>query len=191
MSYRELLLGAGHSRVKKLGNMAPPLGLGLYADWQDLTTVDINGSIPCDRFIDLSSRVWWTALGRNQFDEVHAYCVLEHLGKQGNIREFFDTFENIWIVLKPGGMLYGICPTMFSRWAWGDPGHSRIISSESISFLDRENYAELGHTSRSDYRGMWYGDFKCIGRANDGDLFMFALMAVKPARAYPKVAGDG
>jgi len=50
------------------------------------------------------------------FDEVHAYEVLEHLGRQGDYRSFFATFANIYRVLVPGGLLLATVPSRYSGW---------------------------------------------------------------------------
>lgn len=79
----------------------------------------------------------------NCFDEVHAYEVLEHMGEQGNIHSFFNTFREIWTVLKPGGILCASTPDYRSMWAFGDPDHKRVINHGTITFLIKEKY-DLG-----------------------------------------------
>jgi len=86
------------------------------------------------------------------FDEIHAYQVLEHFGRQGDFKSFFATFGELWRILKPGGLLVGDTPALRSPWLWGDPGHTRIISAQSLSFLTRRSYEELGKTTSTDYR---------------------------------------
>lgn len=90
----------------------------------------------------------------NQFDEIHAYDVLEHTGQQGDWKFFFDQFTEFHRILKPKGHFYGVSPDISSRWAWGDPGHTRVIQPELIYFLDQNNYGEVGRTAMTDYR--WY-----------------------------------
>lgn len=117
----------------------------------------------------------------NSFDEVHAYEVLEHLGRQGDFRAFFAHFEELWRVLKPGGYLCGSSPALASAWLWGDPGHTRAISPHSFVFLDRRQYeAQVGKTSMSDYRFCYGGDLRPVVMVPDADgVFMFILQAVK------------
>ena len=119
----------------------------------------------------------------SSFDEVHAYCVLEHLGRQGDYRSFFAIFAEIYRVLKTGGLLLAICPSWKSMWAWGDPSHTRIINSGTIVFLNQHEYQlQIGKTPMTDFRWLWKGDFEAFHINDDGDRFIFGLRAHKPAR---------
>ena len=172
----ELLIGCGNSRRKKLS----------LSDrgWQALTTMDHDPDCGADVVHDLEEYPWPFADGA--FDEVHAYCVLEHLGQQGDYKAFFATFAEIYRVLKPGGHLIGICPSHKSEWAWADPSHTRIIAPGSLVFLDREQYHnQVGRTAMTDFRWLWKGDFEPVHIDDDGDRFSFGLKAHKPVR-YPK-----
>jgi hypothetical protein len=173
---RELLLGCGHRRTKIL---LPP---GASTEWENLTTLDNNRACNPDIYWDLDAFPW--PLLTDYYDEIHAYEVLEHLGSQGNLHAFFAHFYAIWDALKPGGYLCATTPSRFGPWLWGDPGHRRAILPESVAFLDRATYVQVGHTALSDYRDAWLGDFKIIysnddKRATHG----FVLQAVKPIRA--------
>lgn len=140
----ELLLGCGHRRDKRV--VAP----GTTTDWQQLVTLDHNQACQPDLLCDLQ-QVPWAAipggsdvhspllpmiLSSDTYDEVHAYEVLEHVGRQGDARAFFDTFSELWRILKPGGMVCATVPSRYSPWLWGDPGHTRAILRESLVFLD-------------------------------------------------------
>jgi SAM-dependent methyltransferase len=61
----------------------------------------------------------------NTFDEIHAYEVLEHIGKQGDWMRILREWSEWWRILKPGGHLYASSPLWSSEWAWGDPGHTQ------------------------------------------------------------------
>jgi predicted SAM-dependent methyltransferase len=135
-------------------------------------------------------------VGDNEFDAVHAYQVLEHVGAQGDVASFFATFGEIWRVLKPGGELFASVPSWKSVWAWGDPSHKRIISPGSIQFLSQEEYHnQIGRTSMSDFRHIWDKDFEVLHSQDDGDDHIFVLRAHKPARRFdympnpPRVEG--
>jgi hypothetical protein len=171
----ELLLGCGSARDKRI--VLP----GKAQEWTELKTVDIEASHHPDVVWDLNVAPW--PFGDGAFDEVHAYELLEHLGAQGDAHAFFGTFFEIWRVLKPGGVLCATVPGYNSVWAWGDPGHRRIISSESLVFLDQTEYTkQIGKTAMADYRSLWRGDFERIAtRSRDGN-FLFCLEAKKPAR---------
>lgn len=191
----ELLLGCGHSRKKQAGMPGTPL------EWQNLVTLDNNSLCEPDIICDLNTTHWLCAalnpigfeatenedglvqIRDDYFEEVHAYEVLEHLGQQGDIESFFSTFANIYRILVPDGLLFATCPSRFSPWLWGDPGHRRVIQQESLIFLDQGQYKfQLGKTAMSDYRDEWKGDFKCLSSTDDHTFHRFVLQAIKPAR---------
>lgn len=171
----ELLLGCGSKRDKRI------VAGGRSPEWTELVTVDFESRHKPDVIWDLNITPW--PFANDWFDEVHAYEVLEHLGVQGDVHSFFGTFFEIWRILKPGGLLCATVPAYNSVWAWGDPGHTRVISSESLVFLDQTEYVkQVGETNMADYRSIWKGDFERIGqRSRDGN-FVFCLEAKKPAR---------
>lgn len=172
---REILIGCGNSRRKKLAN--GPL------EWSELTTIDHDPNCGADVLHNLDVTPW--PLPDSAFDEAHAYQVLEHLGHQGDVASFFATFGEIWRVLKPGGLLFATTPSHKSVWAWGDPSHRRIINTGTIQFLSQFEYArQVGHTSMSDFRHIWHGDFEIEHAEDDGDDCTFVLQAMKPARSY-------
>ena len=186
-TYRELLIGCGNSRQKRF---APSIESG--DKFRNLTTVDVDPDAKADFTFDLNKTPWPLTKGHSWYDkcpdsifnEIHAYEVLEHLGQQGDWRGYFAMFSEIYRLLKPGGYLCASCPSMHSRWAWGDPGHTRIISPECLTFLDQTEYTkQIGKTSMTDYRAVWKGDFELTGHKDDGDSFLFILKAHKPIRA--------
>jgi hypothetical protein len=172
----ELLLGSGSSRDKRI--VVP----GRPKDWEKLVTVDYVGSHKPDVLHDLNVTPW--PFEDNQFSEVHAYEILEHLGSQGDYHSFFLHFSEIWRVLQDKGVLCATVPDWKSMWAWGDPGHTRVINPGSLVFLDQTEYAkQVGVTPMSDYRDVWKGDFERIGQQTRGENFVFCLEAHKPVRA--------
>ena len=173
---KELLIGCGNRRTKR---MDPSKTF----QWHDLTTIDHDPNCGADIVHDLEDMPW--PIADNSFDEAHAYCVLEHLGRQGDYRSFFAHFGEIWRVLKPGGHLFAVCPSRTDRWLWGDPSHTRVIQPESLVFLDQSEYAkQIGKTPMTDFRWLWKGDFEAVGKQDDGADFFFALKAHKPARCF-------
>jgi SAM-dependent methyltransferase len=171
----ELLIGAGASREKRLW----PAGGG---GWRELVTLDINPDHRPDVVWDLNVRP--LPFADDTFDEVHAYEVLEHLGRQGDWRAFFEEWSEWWRILKPGGLLIGTSPHWSSKWAWMDPGHTRAMGPEMLVFLDQSEYArQVGRTPMSDYRFVYKADFTVFHcRVDEGGTFQFGLRAVKPSR---------
>jgi len=170
--YRELLLGCGNNREKRIRQGGRP------GEWQSLTTLDIDPGVKPDIVHDLN--VMPLPFADNAFDEVHAYECLEHTGTQGDWRFFFAQFEELWRILKPDGLLCVTVPMWDSPWAWGDPGHTRVIPRQSLIFLSQANYAaEVGTTSLTDYRPWFKGDFEFV-TFNEGEhQFGFILKALK------------
>lgn len=166
--YRELLLGCGNNREKKLW-------VHDRTEWSDLTTLDVDEACGPDVVWDLN-RVDLPFQDR-LFDEVHAYEVLEHLGRQGDYESFFATFREIHRILKPGGFFFATVPWWESVWAWADPGHTRVIPPEMLVFLDQRAYEEqVGVTEMSDYRRVWKGDLRTVMSERQGDKHVFVLM---------------
>lgn len=171
---RELLLGAGRNLTKKIT-------VGGASEWVNLTTLDINANHCPDIVADLEELPYRWAED-DAYDEVHAYEVLEHLGKQGDWRFFFAQWSEFWRILKPSGLFCGTSPALSSVWLWGDPSHSRVIQPESFVFLCQPKYAAVGQTPMSDFRFVYRADFDIIHAEIRDDAFIFVLQAVKPSR---------
>lgn len=197
--YRELLLGCGHSREKRMDPRDFDSARRRTPDdprhWRgQVETLDSNIDVHPDMVCDLTVIPWAVherengsflkVLPNATYDEIHAYEVLEHLGRQGDYRSFFGHFAEIWRLLKPGGYLCATCPSRYSQWLWGDPGHTRAILPAHLVFLHQPNYAEqCGKTSMSDYRRVYRADFDLVGSVDDHETHRFVLQAVKPSRA--------
>lgn len=180
----ELLLGCGWARKK---NLVPP---GCSKAWTDLVTVDNNPDVNPDYLFNLNGMAWDWHFGEQKFTEIHAYEVLEHLGEQGDMELFFNTFDCIWRLLLHGGFLCASTPSRHGPWLWGDPSHRRAIIPETLIFLDQTEYEkQAGKTSMSDFRYMYKSDFKCVHCQDDGVTHSFVLQAIHPARLTHKPIG--
>lgn len=170
--YRELLLGCGNNRSKKMCEV------GKSKDWTNLTTLDIARGCQPDVVHDLE--VFPYPFADNTFDEIHAYEVLEHTGSQGDWKFFFDQFAELHRILKPGGLLFATVPAWNSVWALGDPSHKRVLSNASLTFLSQAEYRkQVGSTSMTDFRFVWDKDFKAEFMEYKGENFSFVLRAIK------------
>ncbi len=167
--YRELLLGCGRSRDKRI---AVPGSAG-PAKWRNLTTLDLNPNVGADLQCDLNAAppwyAWTTGVSVNDltglnptryeakdnpqhshyvaysllpdyWDEIHAYEVLEHLGQLGDAHSLLMQFGELWRLLKPGGYLCATVPSRVHLGLWGDPSHRRCINEMTLVFLDQEQY---------------------------------------------------
>lgn len=165
---KELLVGCGHSREKRIGM----LGRG---EWQGLVTLDMSEHVKPDVIHNLDNFPYPFADG--EFDEIHAYEVLEHCGKQGDFAYFFRQFSEFYRILKPCGHMMITAPNWDKRWAWGDPGHTRIIGFEQLIYLDRSVIEQnrRDKTSMTDYGDLWRGDFRIIAANTEGDAARWIL----------------
>lgn len=199
MSYRELLIGSGHQRDKRIDprqavHGRDPSSQASY-EWQHLETLDYEGLCKPDIVWDIGRVPWCRPIGDalepaaiepiqdSTYDEIHAYEVLEHVGQQGDWRAFFRMFSEIWRVLKPGGLLAATCPSRYSKWLWGDPGHTQALTPEKLIFLSQLAYSQQeGRSSMSDYRRVYRADYNILHSSDDQQTHLFIIQAVKPAR---------
>lgn len=175
-TYRELLIGCGNHRQKLL---KPPGG---EDSWRNLTTLDIDPNCGADIEHDLMRLP--LPFEDGAFDEIHAYHTLEHTGAQGDYRWFFAQWSEFWRLLKPDGVFCGIVPAPGSPWVFGDPGHTRFLPPEVLTFLNQVEYTnQVGVTALADYRHIYRADFDKVGEhVSDDGQFYFLLRAVKPSR---------
>ena len=169
----ELLLGCGNSRKKQITFKEIP------AEWSNqLITLDWDED--CDPKIVHDLNKLPLPFDDDMFDEIHAYEVLEHIGTQGDYRAFFDLFSELHRILKPGGWMIGSCPNWDNVWAWSDPGHTRIISPQMLSFLSQSAYDEqIGKTAMTDYRSIYEADFEMYAVKEEEMNFGFVMRCIK------------
>ncbi len=166
----ELLVGAGSEHTKRLSFPSAE-------KWRGLVTCDINADHHPDVVCDLNQIPW--PFGDSSFDEIHAYEVLEHLGTQGDYESFFAQFGEIYRILRPGGHVFATVPSYQSPWAWGDPSHTRVITSGTLVFLSQQEYRkQVGKTPMSDFRFCWSGDFKTVYAQEDKMSLSFVLRRI-------------
>lgn len=168
----ELLIGCGNQREKHVHFPEIPKG------WTELVTLDMDPGVKPDIVHDLNELP--LPFDDDMFDEIHAYEVLEHCGRQGDFRFFFNQFYEFWRILKDGGYFIGTVPMWDSPWAYADPGHTRVLPPESFIFLCQAEYeAQVGTNAMSDYRPYWEGDFELIAKNETEHQLAFVLRARK------------
>jgi SAM-dependent methyltransferase len=148
---KTLLLGAGNSRIKKVYVQGDQ-------DWQgELVTIDMNPNCGADVVWDLEQRP--LPFADEEFDEVHAYDSLEHWGKQGDWRGWFDEMGEYHRLIKPGGHFVALVPLAEERFA--DPGHTRFFGLNHFLMLSQEWYDEQLKAGLpvTDYRWYWKKNF--------------------------------
>jgi hypothetical protein len=166
-----LLLGCGVERSKRVRTR----GLDTF-DGDKVVAVDLNPDVNPDMVIDLNHNTVFCE--DEEFDEIHAYEILEHLGQQGDVLNFFEEFKRYWKALRPGGALVGSVPAWTSIWAWGDPGHTRVLSAATFTYLAQAEYGkQVGKTSMSDYRRYWPKPFNFVLEFSEirGEQYFFVL----------------
>ena len=177
MQQRCLILGAGHTKPKR------QMWTTLSAPEDQTTWVTLDNNPDChpDVLFDLDNMECGKELpfGGETFDEIHAYEVMEHYGSQGDYKGFFTGMRELWRVLKSGGVLFGTCPSPDSDWAWGDPGHRRVISGCTLVFLSPRMYQALGSAPNSDYRRLVQPCWWDVDCEKKGDHTQFALAKVR------------
>jgi SAM-dependent methyltransferase len=175
-----LLLGSGRFVEKRISLPDGPF------EWSNLVTLDMNPNANPDVVWDMDNLP--LPFADNVFDEIHAYEVLEHTGRQGDFRFFFAQFADFWRMLKPGGYFMATVPMWDSPWAWGDPSHTRVITDGSLVFLNQQEYVNQidkptgKQTSMTDFRRWYQADFDCLAGNRTEHQLQFVLQAVKPSR---------
>ena len=161
---KSLLLGCGNSRKKKIA-------FSNAQDWAgELVTIDMNPNCGADVVHDLEQRP--LPFPDEEFDELGAFDVLEHLGRQGDWKGFFEEFAEYWRLLKPGGLFFILVPV--GPDADADPGHTRFFGPMWFRFLSQDWYRVQLEEGRpvTDYRWFWKRDFETLSldRINDHHL---------------------
>ena len=163
---KELLIGCGSRRMKDLF-------LNNKKDFDNLTTLDCVDTHHPDVVWDLRNHP--LPFKDSEFDEIHAYEVLEHLAYQGDYEFFFREFTEYARILKPGGAFLASVPAHDSVWALGDPSHKRVIMPQNLLYLDQDSYSQIGQTNMSDFRGIYKAHFKRLFVNKTEHKLYFAL----------------
>lgn len=99
--------------------------------------VDIAKLPGVDKVIDLDKTPY--PFKANEFDEVVAYHVFEHLDN------FMGAMEEVHRICKPGAKLYVSVPYFASPAFWRDPTHKRPFTLETFSYFVPSSYYSKAH----------------------------------------------
>jgi len=167
-----LLIGCGNSHDKRITfgpSTDPELDWGegsleksfdnadlvLHDFSPDLDSVDYNNDL------NMLPYPWLD----EEFDEIHAYEVLEHCGRQGDGDFFFAQFNEFWRITKPGGYMCISVPMWDAEVAWAVPDHCRVMPPGMFGFLTKEYYEDVGKPGYGDYRHLLKGCYwQTIGK---------------------------
>lgn len=164
---KELHIGAGRQAEKSITFDGD-------TSFKNRITLDINPEHSPDVVWDLRQHP--LPFADEEFDEIHAYEVLEHLATQGDYNFFFKEFNEYHRILAPGGRFFASVPAPNSPWAFGDPSHTRIFHPLWLTFLSQAQYEmQVGATAMSDFRYLYTADFKAIFAEIKEETFFFVL----------------
>lgn len=169
-----LLLGCGNDHRRRI---RLPGQDERFAD-AVLVKLDIDPNCGADVVHDLDTRP--LPFPDESFDELHCYDVLEHLGRQGDWKGYFDEFAEYWRILKPAGTFSIIVP--IGPDAFADPGHTRFFGPNHFVFLSHASTAAAIAEGRNvtDYRWYWNHDFELELLEQHGDHHLAAILRKEP-----------
>ena len=96
-------------------------------------------------------------LPNDSIDSVSAYDLLEHIprfwqNKSGDINfPFIELMNEVYRILKPGGILICVTPAYPSPQTFQDPTHVNFITEETISYFDENAWAKTLGYGLTDY----------------------------------------
>ncbi len=97
--------------------------------------VDINPNTHADLILNLEEYPWpWE---NNSVDEIHSAHFLEH------VKDANKFMEEVWRILKPGGIAHFVTPYYTSVRAWQDPSHIRAVSEHTYRYFTEKGRKEM------------------------------------------------
>ena len=117
----------------------------------ELFGVDLSGSADGGPIRKANLVMQAIPFADNSFESVSAYDFLEHVPRvmptadgQNTRFPFIELMNEVWRVLKPGGLLYAITPVYPSKAAFQDPTHVNIMTVDTHTYFTRpQNMAAM------------------------------------------------
>lgn len=111
----------------------------------ELYGIDIRAGLKIDGVVEIAAANLSLApipFADVYFDSVSAYDFFEHVPRvsldheRGTSRfPFIELMNEIWRVLKPGGLLYAVTPAYPHRLAFSDPTHVNYIDDRTLGYF--------------------------------------------------------
>lgn len=120
--------------------MTDPIKLNLgcgYRKLPDYVNIDIRREVQPDVIHDIENQ--GLPYPDSSVDEVRAYDFLEHIHPDAVL----DLMNEIWRVLKPGGILAHFTPSTDGRGAFQDPTHRSFWNINSWFYYTDDRYRAL------------------------------------------------
>ncbi len=127
------------------------LGCGMYPrnpyGRTDLTGIDLHEGLQTGtpfRYVRANLSLRPIPFDDDTFDSISAFDFIEHVPRQlaldGDIQlPFIRLMNEVWRVLKPGGLFYAVTPAFPSPAAFQDPTHVNIITTKTHEYFCGKN----------------------------------------------------
>lgn len=110
----------------------------------ELFGVDLSGSADGGAIRRANLALQPIPFDSDHFDSVSAYDFLEHVPRvlptpdgQATRFPFIELMNEVWRVLRPGGLFYAVTPVYPSRAAFQDPTHVNIMTVDTHTYFTR------------------------------------------------------
>lgn len=132
-------------RLNQEGKKVLEIGAGYYPKPGATVTLDKCTDARVDIFRDFAKR--GIPFADNTFDEVRAYDVIEHIELY---TDFVFTMNEIYRVLKPGGLFHFVCPNGVDN-TFSHITHFRVITSGNmLPYFSKSDSPEYTYMRKAD-----------------------------------------